>query len=239
MLPVSCKFVLLGDSGVGKTCLVRRLTNQEFDDYTNMTVGVDYTPHKMEFDDRPLKMQIWDIGGQDVLRESISKFYSGATCAIVVFDLCDRSTFLRLNNWLGTLKEYVRNPALVTILCGNKVDLADNQYVSVVAHGRGISPTKMRTREVSNAEAERFAEANSLTYFETSAKTGTNVINAFESAGRRVVEQLWDGEYDVRGDTELHGVRFIDGPGAPPTQGFSCNPLLCCLQTTPGSYKVC
>eukprot|EP00397_Hematodinium_sp_SG-2012_P028163 GEMP01029636.1.p1 GENE.GEMP01029636.1~~GEMP01029636.1.p1 ORF type:complete len:242 (+),score=35.47 GEMP01029636.1:133-858(+) len=226
---VSFKFILVGDSGVGKSCLVNQLTREEFVEHPDLTIGAAYEPYKMQIEDRTVKLQIWDLGGQDTFRDSIAPFYSGATCAFLVFDLCDRSTFLRLNSRLQTLREFVGNPSLVVFLLGNKIDLADNQWGSIVTQGRGVS--KLRTREVSRVESERFAEANSLTYFETSAKSGVNVADAFKAAGQKVLLQLWDGEYDVSRNTGIHGIRFLDNgtPAAAPYSPHPFNPFFCCV----------
>jgi len=208
---ISFKFIILGDSGVGKSCLLAQLTKQEFQETPDLTIGIDYSTHFLQQGEKNIKLQLWDFGGQDQLQDSMGQFYSGATCAFVVFDLCDRSTFLRLNNWMVSLKKLVSNPSLVIFLLGNKVDLADNQWGSIVPQGRGVS--KMRTREVSRAEAQRFADANRVTYIETSAKSGLNVLEAFEDASKLVLNRVWDGEYNVVDHPEVHGIRFIGQGG--------------------------
>jgi len=237
---ISFKFILLGDSGVGKSCLLAQLTKQEFQETPDLTIGLDYASHLLQHGDKNIKLQLWDMGGQEQLQDSMGQFYSGATCAFLVFDLCDRSTFLRLNTWMRSLKELVSNQALVIYLLGNKVDLADNQWGSIVPQGRGVS--KMRTREVSRAEAQRFAEANNLTYVETSAKSGLNVVEAFEDASRLVMNRIYDNEYDVMRYPEVHGIRYAErlssGPRRPPamhSQNFGL--FSCCSPCIPAGMS--
>jgi small GTP-binding protein len=157
------KINLLGDGAVGKTSLLLRYTQQLFRSESRLTIGVEFLSKTMEIDSKRIKLQIWDIGGQEQFRFLMTTYVKGSNGALLLFDLTRRDTFESLPSWLDEMrKENPYDYNFPLILIGNKADLS-------------------KLREVSTEEAIGFAKfENCLGYIETSAKTGENVEKTFE-----------------------------------------------------------
>jgi len=155
------KIVLIGDSGVGKSCLLSRFTRNQFNMESKETIGVEFATRSMQTDGKTIKAQIWDTAGQEKFRAITSAYYRGAVGAIIVYDIAKHSTYENVNMWLQELKNHA-DPNLVIMLVGNKSDLR-------------------HLRDVQTEEAESFAETNQLSFIETSALDTTNVETAFHN----------------------------------------------------------
>ena len=154
------KIVVLGDDGVGKTSLIRRYVDRHFREEYVMTIGVDFSIKEIEIGDTVYRLQIWDMIGQQRIKFMTKTLFTGASAAVVMFDLTNVNTFnLSIINWLNDMHNSIGR--IPIILAGNKVDLEDHRKVNKVD---GIS----------------FANKLSCPYFETSAKTGENVDIAFQ-----------------------------------------------------------
>lgn len=159
------KSIIIGDSGVGKSCIMLRYTRDEFkDDYT-VTIGVDFAVKEVNIDnDTRVKLQIWDTAGQETFGSIIKKFFKGAGIVFLVYDVNKRDTFERLQKWTDNAKADCDENA-VFVLMGNKADLADED------------------RKISYQEGEKFMEDNGISFFfETSALNGENIDKAFNEA---------------------------------------------------------
>ena len=159
------KLVLLGDAGVGKSCIVSRFVKGSFDARMETTVGAAYQTKTLEPStlsglDEPTKYQIWDTAGQERFRSLAAMYYRGTQAAIVVYDVTSETSFQGAKRWLDELREQ-GGENVVVILAGNKVDLVD-------------------ARQVRGEEARSFAEMRGLVHVETSAKSGTNVDKIFQ-----------------------------------------------------------
>lgn len=134
----------------------------------------DTTPQKH------MKLSLWDTAGQETYKSVTRSYFRGASGALLVFDLCRKSTFLHVTDWLNDLRQ-IAEPDIVVILVGNKADLA---------HGKG--------REVSAEEATAWARRNGvMRYVETSAKTGEYVEEAFLAVAERIYQNIQAGKYDL------------------------------------------
>jgi Ras-related protein Rab-11A len=154
------KVLILGDSFVGKTNMLKRFLNDEFDMNTKETVGVEFGSKNFIMDEKDIvKAQIWDTAGQERYRSVTKAYYKGAKGALLVYDISRRNTFENIDNWLIDLRTNGDKDILI-ILIGNKCDLIDK-------------------REVSVEEAQTKAEQYNIAYMETSAKNGDNIIKAF------------------------------------------------------------
>lgn len=154
------KVVLIGESGVGKSNLLSRFTKDEFSLESKSTIGVEFATKSVAAQDgKTIKAQIWDTAGQERYRAITSAYYRGAVGALLVYDLTKRTSFEKVRQWLQELRDHA-DREIVIQLVGNKRDRADD-------------------REVPEAEAESFAEANGITVIETSALDATNVDAAF------------------------------------------------------------
>lgn len=161
------KIVLIGNSGVGKSCLLTRFADNAFTDDNTATIGVDFKIQSVDVDGKQAKLQIWDSAGQERFRALTSAYYRGAHAVAVVFDVtCYDSISAVENNWLNEIDRHC-NDNVRRILIGNKSDLSFN-------------------REVSFQKGKEIADTLGMLYLETSAKTSDNVQEAFENIIRDI-----------------------------------------------------
>ncbi|KAG8874309.1 Insulin-like growth factor 2 mRNA-binding protein 3 [Tulasnella sp. 332] len=159
--PLNIRLLLLGNSGVGKSALMLRFTDETFlpENESLATTGVDFKVSKMEVNGQRVKLSIWDTAGQERFRSITSSYYRGAQGIILVYDVSNRKSFDALSGWLSEVQEHA-NDAIVKILIGNKVD-------------------KEVLRVVSEAEGASFAKEKGTLFMEASAKTSVGVREAF------------------------------------------------------------
>ncbi|MHA1917545.1 MAG: GTP-binding protein [Candidatus Ranarchaeia archaeon] len=160
------KVIVIGDGQVGKTSLTFRFSTGSFRQHYLMTIGVEFAVKMIQIDNKQVKLQIWDTGGQERFSYIRPLYYRGAVGAIVAFDLTNDDTFLHIPNWIAEVRKYCG--VVPMILVGTKSDLEDQ-------------------RQVTKERAEKYAAELNATYFETSSKTGLNVIDVFENLGRRII----------------------------------------------------
>ncbi|KAH8273504.1 hypothetical protein KR018_008620, partial [Drosophila ironensis] len=169
------KFLVLGDSGVGKTCLLYQYTDGHFHTQFISTVGIDFREKRLIYNSRGrrhrIHLQIWDTAGQERFRSLTTAFYRDAMGFLLIFDLTSEKSFLETSNWLAQLRTHAYSEDADVVLCGNKCDLVQMRVVS---------------REQVLALARRYR----LPYIETSACTGTNVQEAVQLLVGRVMERI-------------------------------------------------
>jgi len=156
---VEYKFILVGSSCVGKTSILRRLVDNEFNEDMVSTIGVEFDCVPVEIDNEKIVLRIWDTAGQERFRSIIRAYFRNAIGVLLVFDLKARSTFDEVSAWLKDIRSLCE-PDVCVMLIGNKSDLASS-------------------RQVTLAEAEDFARLNNIKYMETSALSGSNIKEAF------------------------------------------------------------
>ena len=156
------KVLLLGDSGVGKSSLILRYTDETFNSKLVNSIGVDFKMKKKEIDGKIIKIQIWDTAGHERFRSITYSYYRGANSIIIVFDLSNKKSFISITDWLKQIEKHAKENVF-KFLVGNKYDLIEE-------------------REVSYEEAKQYADEHSLPYIETSAKEGININELFESS---------------------------------------------------------
>ncbi|WBY58514.1 ras-related protein Rab-1B [Plasmodium yoelii yoelii] len=100
------KILLIGDSGVGKSCLLLRFADDTYTDSYISTIGVDFKIKTIEIDDKIIKLQIWDTAGQERFRTITSSYYRGAQGIIIVYDVTDRDSFNNVKNWIIEIEKY-------------------------------------------------------------------------------------------------------------------------------------
>lgn len=123
------KVILVGDSGVGKTNLLKRYTRDEFDANNRATIGVDFSAMEYDFKGKTVKVQFWDTAGQEKYRAIAESYYRSAHGALVVFDLTQKRSFEGLSNWKEELAK-TGNAKLSAVIVGNKMDLQNSREVS-------------------------------------------------------------------------------------------------------------
>jgi len=154
--------VLIGDSGVGKSCLLLRFADDKWTDSYISTIGVDFKIRTIELDQKTIKLQIWDTAGQERFRTISSTYYRGAHGIIVVYDVTNKVSFDNVTRWLSEIDKYARE-GVNKLLVGNKSDHTQEDG----------------QRQVSTEEGKQFAESKDIPFLETSARTGTFVDTAF------------------------------------------------------------
>ena len=164
---LSFKIIVVGDSGVGKSCLTMRGTKNHFEDFYSPTVGFEFFTFNIRINDKNIKLQIWDTCGQEAYRSLITSFYRNSSLAIVAYAINNQNSFNHIEAWLNEIKAQA-NPETKIFLIGTKVDL-DNE------------------RTIQLEDGEKLAKDNGFNYFiETSAKTGFNAQSVFIEAAKEL-----------------------------------------------------
>ena len=153
------KVVLIGESSVGKTNILSKYLNNEFNPNSKATVGVEFGTINQTIDNNIVKIQIWDTAGQERYRSITSAYYKGAKGSLIVYDITRRSSFDSIDKWITDLKSNC-DEKISVILIGNKTDLEEQ-------------------REVTKEEGQQKAELYKLAFMETSALNGNNIAEAF------------------------------------------------------------
>jgi len=153
------KILLIGDSGVGKSCLLLRFADDSWTETHISTIGVDFKIKTLSIEGKTVKLQIWDTAGQERFRTITSSYYRGAQGIILVYDVTDKESFNNVKQWMGEIDRYACEN-VNKLLVGNKSDLADQ-------------------RAVDNNTAKEFADSYGIPFIETSAKTAQNVEACF------------------------------------------------------------
>lgn len=190
------KYIIVGDMGVGKSCLLHQFTENKFLPDSSHTIGVEFGMRMIETMGKTVKLQIWDTAGQERFRAVTRNYYRGAAGALLVYDVTRRSTYQNLSTWLSDARRHLTNPNTVIMLVGNKTDLA-------------------KQRQVTFEEATKFAEENGLIFIETSAKTGENVEETFLRTAKKIYENIQAGSLDL--NPQQSGVHFVK-PGSTATK---------------------
>ncbi|XP_036007000.1 ras-related protein Rab-15-like isoform X3 [Fundulus heteroclitus] len=149
------RLLLLGDSGVGKTCMLRRFAEGEFDPSHISTIGVDFKMKTVQIDGLRVRVQIWDTAGQERYQTITKQYYRRAQGIVFVYDITDLPSFKHIAKWAGDVDEFAPED-VQTILVGNKAD------------------EELR-RQVTTDQGKKLAETYGMEFFEASASTSTNI----------------------------------------------------------------
>ena len=167
---LSFKLIVVGDSGVGKSCLTMKATKNIFENDYSPTIGFEFYTFIIKIKEKIIRLQIWDTCGQEVYRSLINGFYRNSSLAILLYGINNIKSFQNLELWLNDIKVN-SNPDIKIFLVGNKKDLEEK-------------------REVPIDKAKTFYKEHNLHYFlETSAKTGFNVQKLLIKAANVLYEE--------------------------------------------------
>ena len=164
------KLLLIGDSGVGKSSLLLRYSEDTFSDTYISTIGVDFKIQTLVLGDKSVKLQIWDTAGQERFRTITASYYRGAHGIIVVFDVTNQASFDNISKWFDEIDRYA-GEQVDRIIVANKCDLEDK-------------------RVVSREDAAKFANQMGVTYLEVSAKNSKNVSEAFVNLAEEIKHRI-------------------------------------------------
>ena len=165
------KCILIGDSGVGKSCLMLRFAEGAFQEDFVSTIGVDFTNKNLELDGERVKCQLWDTAGQERFRTLTTSYYRDAQGVVIVYDISDRKSFDNVERWKADVQKHA-NPEVAMLIVGNKADLGEHRAVTF-AEGGALA-------------AERSAAGHEALFFETSAKEHYNVEEAFMALAHEI-----------------------------------------------------
>ncbi|KAK3255957.1 Ras-related protein [Cymbomonas tetramitiformis] len=122
------KLLLIGDSGVGKSCLLLRFSEDQFTTSFITTIGIDFKIRTIEMEGKRIKLQIWDTAGQERFRTITTAYYRGAMGILLVYDVCDETSFNNIRNWISNIEKHVAD-SVHKILIGNKSDMEGKRQV--------------------------------------------------------------------------------------------------------------
>lgn len=163
------KLLLIGDSGVGKTCVLFRFSDDSFNSSFISTIGIDFKIKTIELDGKKIKLQIWDTAGQERFHTITTSYYRGATGIMLVYDVTQARSFENINKWLRNIDDHASND-VVKMLIGNKCDMEDKRCIA-------------------RARGEALAREHGIPFFETSAKNNINVEKAFFEITRAILRK--------------------------------------------------
>jgi len=166
------KLLLIGDSGVGKSCLLLRISDDSFTTSFITTIGIDFKIKTIELDGKRIKLQIWDTAGQERFRTITTAYYRGAMGILLVYDVTDEASFNNIRNWIRNIEQHAADN-VDKILIGNKCDM-------------------VREKVVDSSRGQALADEYGIKFYETSAKTNTNVVESFTAIAKDIKKRLMD-----------------------------------------------
>ncbi|KAM7255506.1 hypothetical protein ACFE04_008404 [Oxalis oulophora] len=164
------KLLLIGDSGVGKSCLLLRFADDTYIESYISTIGVDFKIRTVEQDGKTIKLQIWDTAGQERFRTITSSYYRGAHGIIIVYDVTDKDSFNHVKDWLIEIDKFSFDN-VSKLLVGNKTDMVGK-------------------KQVPYETAKAFADEIGINFLETSAKDSSNVEEAFMTMATHIKKRV-------------------------------------------------
>ena len=181
------KLLLVGDSGIGKSCILTRFTEDTYIENSYATIGVDFKIRTIDVNDKIVKLQIWDTAGQERFKAITSSYYRGADAILFVFDLTNLLTLNNLHDWIREVGLKC-NEHTLQYLIGSKSDLEQT---------------------ISDAKITQFAEDKGFKYYKCSSKKDEGVSGIFESIAKDLVNKsipaLKTGEKEI-----FHSTRFSE-----------------------------
>jgi len=166
---IEAKIVLLGDTGVGKTSIALRFTQDTFQVRTNPTIGASFLMKNIVVDDKKIKLQIWDTAGQERFRSLAPMYYRGASAALLVYDITSLVSFNKVKEWVNELRLNVPED-IIMVVVGNKVDRA------------------AKHRQLKFETGQDYARSVGASFMETSAKTKEGIEEVFNDISKRLIQ---------------------------------------------------
>jgi Ras-related protein Rab-1A len=182
------KVLIIGNSGVGKSCLLLRFAEDMFSDNYISTIGVDFKIRKIELEGKSIKLQIWDTAGQERFRTITQSYYRGSNGIIVVYDITDRESFDQVQHWMSEIDAHA-SADVCRLLVGNKADLQDK-------------------RAVKTDEGALLARQFGIPFLETSAKDSSNVETMFMTMAGAMKKKAGGG---TTSNVRIQGGKKVEG----------------------------
>ena len=179
------KYIIIGDTNVGKSNLLIKFTHGMFKEEYQATIGVEFGIKNIDIGNKLYRIQIWDTAGQENFKSITKGYYKNSACAIIVYDITNRESFYNLNNWIEDCKNLCPKDVIMALV-GNKSDLEDKRLVTT-------------------EEGKEFADNHGIAFYETSAKNGNNVEDVFVKSAEEIAKKIKEGKYNL--DDEECGIR--------------------------------
>ncbi|KAI7963666.1 hypothetical protein MJO29_004093 [Puccinia striiformis f. sp. tritici] len=250
--PVQVKLVLLGEAAVGKSSVVLRFVQNDFQENKEPTIGAAFLTQKCRLEDKIIKFEIWDTAGQERFHSLAPMYYRNAQAAIVAYDITKSSSLDKAKSWVKELQRQ-GHPNIVIALIGNKLDLVQSDASQSASTGSSTddeaddatatpdnattlpdsNPTNLNAssskRQVPKEEAEAYAQENSLLFFETSAKTGEGIVETFtQIAGKIPLDAILSGRGNNNAGGRAGAANRGSGENKKKNQiGYQCLFVLC------------
>ena len=173
------RIMTIGDSGVGKTSILRRFVDNKFQKNHLATIGVDFKTKVINIDNQEIRLKIWDTAGQERFHTITTQYYKNADGVILVYDVTDSASYSKVREWVGSIGTNTQQNNIGIILLGNKCDL----------EARTVTPDM----------GNQIAQELNMTYFETSALTGQGINEAFEYLTRVIMQKKGIGGFNNYG----------------------------------------
>ena len=164
------KILTLGESSVGKTCILRRYVEGQFFKNQLSTIGIDFKSKTLQIGNHEVRLKIWDTAGQERFRNITSQYYKGAEGIILVFDLTKKESFDKINDWMKQIKLNTQSDEIAIVLLGNKKDIVNERVITF-------------------EEGKERGEEYGIKFFETSALDGSGIENAFQSLSEEIMKK--------------------------------------------------
>ena len=162
------KILTLGESGVGKTAILRRYVENKFEKHHLATIGIDYQSKTIKIKNKEIKLKIWDTAGQERYRNIASHVYKGADGIMLVYDITDEYSFSKITDWMEQINNNLSKNDIGIVLIGNKSDIED--------------------RMIDTKKGEEKAEEYGIEFYETSALNGNGINEAFEGLAKQILK---------------------------------------------------
>ena len=168
------KILTIGESGVGKTCILRRFVENKFLKNHLATIGIDFKTKTLNINNQEIKLKIWDTAGQERFRNITTQYYKGADGIVLVYDVTDEASYEKIKDWMDQILSNTQQEEIGLVLLGNKCD--------------------MEPRNVTEDQGKKMAEELKISYFETSALNGQGIKEAFEQLTRDIMKKKGVGD---------------------------------------------
>ena len=171
------KYIIIGNSGVGKSNITIRFLYGKFEGNYIPTIGAEYGAKNIIIDNKAYRIQIWDTAGQENFRSITRTYYNNCSCAFIIYDITNAKSFEDVQSWVNDCKKNTKN-SLLFVLIGNKIDLKEQRVISY-------------------EEGEKYANEKGMLFFEVSALSGQNIEVCFVESLKNISERITKGLYDL------------------------------------------
>ena len=171
---ITFKILTIGESGVGKTCILRRFVENKFLKNHLATIGIDFKTKTLNINNQEIKLKIWDTAGQERFRNITTQYYKGADGIVLIYDVTDDASYEKIRDWMEQILSNTKREDIGLVLLGNKCD--------------------MEPRAVTEEQGNKMAEELKVSYFETSALTGQGINEAFNELTRDIMKRKGVGD---------------------------------------------